>query len=82
MPGARQALDAMHLGSFDALLSRYVAGPEELRAFVGEGPLLTDERPLTESFLSLPQNDRPVDLSQVRGDVWRHVVATAAGAAH
>jgi hypothetical protein len=66
-PETKLALDAMGLTSFDALLGRYNAGPAELKAFVGEGPILTDDRPLTEYFLALPQNDRPVDLSAVRG---------------
>ena len=35
-----------------------------LRAFVGEGPLLTDDRPLVEYFLSLPPGDRAVDLGR------------------
>jgi spermidine synthase len=73
-PETRRALDAMGLTSFDALLSRFNAGPAELKAFVGEGPILTDDRPLTEYFLALPQNDRAVDLSTVHGDVRRHVV--------
>jgi spermidine synthase len=72
-PQSRQALDTMGFTSFDALLRRYDAGPAELKAFVGEGPILTDDRPLTEYFLSLPQNDRAVDLSNVRGDVRQHV---------
>jgi hypothetical protein len=75
-PESRKALEALGLPTFKALLGRYVAGPAELRAFVGDGELLTDDRPLTEYFLALPQNDRPVDLSQVRGDVHRHVVGS------
>jgi len=55
-------------------LSRYVAGPDEMRAFVGQGTILTDDRPLTEYFLALPQNDAAVNLSKVQGDVRRHVV--------
>jgi spermidine synthase len=77
-PRSKQALDAMGFKNFDALLSRYSAGPAELKAFLGEGPILTDDRPLTEYFLSLPQNDRPVDLSGVRGDVRRHVIRASA----
>jgi spermidine synthase len=71
---SRRALESMGLGSFNAMLSRYVAGPDEMRAFVGEGTILTDDRPLTEYFLALPQNDPAVDLSNVHGDVRRHVV--------
>lgn len=45
----------------------YVAGPEALRAFVGEGPILTDDRPVIEYFLSLPKNDPPPDLRPLTG---------------
>ena len=37
----------------------FVAGPEEIRDFVGDGPLLTDDKPVIEYFLSLPKNGRP-----------------------
>ena len=68
---ARQTMIAM-LGvrRFEDLLKLYRAGPEELRQFVGEGPVLTDDRPLVEYFLSLPR-DRDVDLRQLSGDVSR-----------
>ena len=36
------------------------------------GPVLTDDRPLAEYFLSLPR-DRQVDLSSLTGDVDRYV---------
>ena len=73
VPGRRDMIAAMGLHSFDDLLRQYIAGPEELRSFVGEGPILTDDRPLVENFLSLPR-DKDVDLSRLRGDVHRHVV--------
>jgi hypothetical protein len=37
----------------------YTAGPDEARAFAGDGPLLSDDRPVIEYFLSLPKNDGP-----------------------
>jgi spermidine synthase len=37
----------------------YSAGPEEARAFAGEGPILSDDRPVIEYFLSLPKDDGP-----------------------
>lgn len=37
----------------------YIAGTNDLREFVGDGPLLTDDRPMIEYFLSLPKNDTP-----------------------
>ena len=38
----------------------YSAGPEEIREFLGpDGPMLTDDKPVIEYFLSLPKNDLP-----------------------
>lgn len=39
----------------------FIAGPEQVREFVGDGPILTDDKPLIEYFLSLPINDGPGD---------------------
>jgi spermidine synthase len=75
---SKGALDGMGFKTFESLLSQYDAGPAEIRAFLGPGPILTDDRPLTEYFLSLPQNDKAVDLSKVRGSVWRHVITATA----
>jgi spermidine synthase len=66
------ALRESGIDSFDKLLANYVAGPNEMRAFVGDGPILTDDLPLVEYFLSLPR-DRPIDISGLRGDVRSHV---------
>jgi spermidine synthase len=70
VPGRRDALAELGVETFEGLLGMFRAGPDELRAFVGDGPLLTDDRPLTEYFLSLPR-DRDVDLSGLKGDVQR-----------
>jgi spermidine synthase len=72
-PGRREMIAALGLESFDDLLRLYVAGPSELRDYVGDGPILTDDRPLVEYFLSLPR-DRSPDLGVLKGDVMRHVV--------
>jgi spermidine synthase len=77
VPGRAQALKDVRIESFDALLETFTAGPEEIRAFVGPGPLLTDDRPLAEYFLSLPR-DRAPDLATLKGDVHRYVVAESA----
>lgn len=45
----------------------YVAGPAALRAFVGDGPLLTDDRPIIEYFLSVPTPNPMVDLAPLTG---------------
>ena len=62
------------LERFDALVGRYTAGPDEMRRFVGEGPVLTDDRPLLEYHRSLTGPETPLDLSGLRGDVRRHLV--------
>ena len=63
LPGRRQALDDLGAGTWEKLLALYVAGPEELRRYVGDGPILTDDRPLVEYFLSLPR-DKTMDLTR------------------
>ena len=68
-PETRLALDEVGLDSFDTLTAWYVAGPDELRRFVGEGPVLTDDRPIVEYHRSLPADDPPVNLASLRGDV-------------
>jgi spermidine synthase len=72
-PETRRALQGVKLGSFEALLSRYMAGPQEARRFAGAGPLLTDDKPRIEYFLSLPRASSAPDLSGLRGQVRRHV---------
>ena len=69
----RAALDEIGLTSFDVLRSWYTGGPQEMRRFVGDGPLLTDDRPLLEYHRSLSDDPEPLDLSGVRGDVNRIV---------
>ena len=66
-PGRRQALEELGARTFEELLSFYTAGPSELRRFLGPGPILTDDLPLVEYFLSLPR-DRDADLSGLAGD--------------
>ena len=81
VPSSRTALEAAGLRSFDELLTKYTAGPGELKTFLGDGRVLTDDQPLTEYFLALPQNDAAVDLSKVHGNVNRHVVRPSASSA-
>ena len=67
LPGRAQGLRDMGITSYDELKAQFRAGPDELRAFVGDGPILTDDRPLAEYFLSLPR-DRNPELGALRGD--------------
>jgi len=75
--GSAQGLHDLNVESWDRLLAAFVAGPDELRAFVGPGPMLTDDAPLVEYFLSLPR-DRDVDTSSMKGDVRRYIASADA----
>jgi spermidine synthase len=70
--GRAEGLKELGIETFEQLRDQYLAGPDELRAFVGDGPILTDDRPLVEYFLSLPR-DKDMDLRSLRGDASRIV---------
>lgn len=53
--------------NLDTMRRLYVAGPDALRAYVGDGPVLTDDKPVIEYFLSLPKGDRPPDTRGLTG---------------
>jgi spermidine synthase len=72
VPGRAQGLRDLGLDTFDELVAFYRAGPDELRAFVGDVPILTDDRPLVEYFLSLPRAG-DADLSGLRGNVSQYL---------
>ncbi len=52
-----------------SLRRNYVAGPDAVRAYVGDGPVLTDDKPVIEYFLSLPKDEHPVDRSLLKGSL-------------
>jgi spermidine synthase len=67
VPQTRAALEAIGVKSFEDVKGLYTAGDAKMREFVGEGPILTDDRPAIEYFLALPRKD--VDLSRLRSEV-------------
>jgi spermidine synthase len=68
-PQTAAALDEVGLHDFETLKSWYTAGPGELRRFVGDGTLLTDNQPLVEYGRTMPRNDPMVNVSLLGGDV-------------
>ncbi len=66
---ARLALDAIGLDSFETLLSWYRAGPRALRKLIGQGPVLSDDRPQIEYHRSLPAERGDMDLSKLERDL-------------
>ena len=66
-PGTRSALERFTVARFERLVGQYIAGPKELRKLAGDGPILTDDQPRVEYFLSLPPDDKAMDLSGLKG---------------
>jgi spermidine synthase len=56
-PRLREALAGIGIPDFAALRALYRGGPRELAEYVGAGPLLTDDRPAVEYFLSVRADD-------------------------
>ena len=75
VPGRAQGARDLGADSFDKLARFYTTGPEELREFVGPGPILTDDRPLVEYFLSLPR-DRDPDFSKLKKGDFSQLLAS------
>jgi len=67
-PETRPMMALMNLQRFDHLARMFRANPAQARGIAGDGPPLTDDRPLIEYFVRLPP-ERPLDLGSVRGDI-------------
>lgn len=62
-PATAALMQRIGFPTFEKLLEQYWGGPDDMRRFVGDGPILTDNQPRVEYFLSLPREDPPVDVS-------------------
>jgi spermidine synthase len=60
----RTALAAAGIVDGPTLLQWYLARDGELRAYAGEGPALSDDRPTIEYFRSLPRDGTPLDIAR------------------
>jgi spermidine synthase len=65
MAGRSAGLKELGFDTFEKLTGSFFAGPAEMRAFTRGAPVLTDDHPLTEYFLSLPR-DRDIDVTPLR----------------
>lgn len=61
-PDVAQAFDEAGLGDAGSVLGQYFAGQASIARYLGEGPMLRDDRPITEYFLSLPADSPRADL--------------------
>jgi spermidine synthase len=66
-PVTRAAIEAVGFHGIDTLAAWYTAGPDAMRRFVGDGPILTDDRPLLEYSWSLPGGPPAPDMSPLTG---------------
>jgi hypothetical protein len=59
-PALLAALRDLDLAATEAVTRRFTADGAALRAYVGEGPLITDRTPWIEYYRSLPDDGQPV----------------------
>jgi spermidine synthase len=52
--------------TYEQLLQTYLAGPDQIRPWVGDGRILTDDRPVIEYFLSVPTDERELNVRQLQ----------------
>jgi spermidine synthase len=50
---------------FDTVAKSYLAGPPDVQQWVGEGEILTDDKPTIEYFLSLRRDEGPANLNGI-----------------
>jgi spermidine synthase len=55
-PEVRASLASLGITSPGDVMQEFSAGPEQIRAFAGTGPILTDRTPFVEFFWTLPSN--------------------------
>ena len=66
-PQVQVAMEESGLGTFQLLVNQYFTHRPHIERYLGEGPLLRDDKPVTEYFLSLPKNSPMVDLTPYAG---------------
>ncbi len=74
-PQVHAALAEAGLGTFDLLVRQYFTHRSQIERYLGDGPMLRDDRPVTEYFLSMPTDSKPVDLTPFAG-VAAEIVAS------
>jgi len=67
-PQVQKALEESGIGTFDVLAKQYFTNRAAIERYLGpSGPMLRDDRPVTEYFLSMPAGSKPVDLTPYAG---------------
>jgi spermidine synthase len=63
-PSARAALEEVGFNHAQDVLAQYRTGPQDLAAYAGDGPILTDDHPILEYFQSQDIPPEPPNLEQ------------------
>ena len=66
-PQVKTALEESGLGTFEVLVRQYFTNRAQIERYLGDGPMLRDDRPVTEYFLSMPTDSKQVDLTPFAG---------------
>ena len=67
-PNVQAVFSEVGLGTFEALTKQYYSGRAELLRYLGDGPVLHDDRPIIEYFLTMPKGPMS-DMSAFQGNV-------------
>jgi spermidine synthase len=70
-PKARAALAGVGLRNADEVVKLYTGNGDEARAYVGDGPVISDDRPLIEYYRSTEEAREVVSLGRIKSDVRR-----------
>lgn len=62
----RELFERIGVGTFEQLRAAYVGSRDEALAYLGEGPLLRDDKPVIEYFLSIPKTGIRVDVAKMK----------------
>lgn len=65
-PQVQAVFAETNMGTFEQLVGQYFSNREQMERYLGPGPLLRDDRPVTEYFLSMPPAE-PVNLAPYAG---------------
>ncbi len=66
-PDVQRVFSEVGIGTFDDLLAQYFTGNAQIERYLGTGPMLRDDKPVIEYFLSMPRHSPPVDLTPYEG---------------
>jgi len=70
-PRTRGALAEVGLRNANEVIRLYTGNRDEALAYVGDGPVISDDRPLNEYYRSTQEARDIVSLGRIRGDVRR-----------